>query len=252
MQPEARPDVFEARYVQSVFDRMAESYTVVNLISSFGFSYLWRRRCVKQAGRIKGGSVVYDLMSGMGECTPIIDRQANGPVLLFSVDFSDAMTEKARAKKNNKKFKNLKWSIFRSDVIHSPLPKPDSDSDGAVLIICCFGLKTLNESDQKLFAKIIYKNLKPGGRFSLIEISSAKGWILGPLYRFYLTKMIPIIGRLFLGDPDSYKMLGVYTEAFGDSRRFAGFLKDTGLSVTYRNHFFGCASSVYGEKPGLI
>lgn len=247
MKDQPDSDVFEAGYVQSVFDRMAASYTVVNLISSFGFSYLWRRRCVKQAGRIKGGSVVYDLMSGMGECTPIIDRQANGPVSLFSVDFSEAMTEKARARKNNKKFKNLKWSIFRSDVIHRALPEPD----GADLIICCFGLKTLNDSDQESFAKIIYKNLKPGGRFSLIEISSAKGWILGPLYRFYLTKIIPIIGRLFLGDPDSYKMLGIYTEAFGNCERFADFLKDTGLSVTYKDHFFGCASSVSGFKLDL-
>jgi demethylmenaquinone methyltransferase/2-methoxy-6-polyprenyl-1,4-benzoquinol methylase len=33
---------------------------------------------------------------------------------------------------------------------------------------------------------------------------------------FYLKHIIPGIGRLLLGNPENYRMLGVYTEKFGN------------------------------------
>ena len=41
---------YEDRYVQALFDRMGRTYGVMNVVSSFGFSELWRRHCVRNAG----------------------------------------------------------------------------------------------------------------------------------------------------------------------------------------------------------
>ena len=66
---------------------------------------------------------------------------------------------------------------------------------------------------------------------------------------FYLKRLIPIIGRMLLGNPDCYRMLGVYTEAFQNMSHFASCLRDAGLEVTLVTHFFGCATGVRGIKP---
>jgi len=44
-------------------------------------------------------------------------------------------------------------------------------------------------------------------------------------------------------------MIGTYTKNFGDCRHMAVALRAAGLNVTYRRHFFGCATSVAGTKP---
>jgi demethylmenaquinone methyltransferase/2-methoxy-6-polyprenyl-1,4-benzoquinol methylase len=66
---------------------------------------------------------------------------------------------------------------------------------------------------------------------------------------FYLKRMIPLIGRAFLGNPDCYRMLGAYTEAFGSVEHFAVCLERAGIEVTTASYFLGCATGVRGVKP---
>jgi demethylmenaquinone methyltransferase/2-methoxy-6-polyprenyl-1,4-benzoquinol methylase len=65
----------------------------------------------------------------------------------------------------------------------------------------------------------------------------------------YLKHIIPIIGWVLLGNPENYRMLGVYTEQFGDCRSMRNALVRNGLRTTYHEYFFGCASGVSGIKP---
>ncbi len=68
-------------------------------------------------------------------------------------------------------------------------------------------------------------------------------------YAFYLKVIIPIVGRLFQGNSRDYKMLGVYTSAFGDSQDFSAMLQEAGLESNYEKLFFGCATLCWGTKP---
>ena len=61
-----RPDLYDPTFVTSLFDEMARTYGVVNLVSSFGFTLLWRRQCLRSI-RIDPSDEVLDLMTGMGE-----------------------------------------------------------------------------------------------------------------------------------------------------------------------------------------
>ncbi len=66
----------------------------------------------------------------------------------------------------------------------------------------------------------------------------------------YLKTVIPILGRILLGNPDNYRMLGVYTERFGSCRGLVKVLSEAGLEATYGESFFGCATGVFGSRPG--
>jgi demethylmenaquinone methyltransferase/2-methoxy-6-polyprenyl-1,4-benzoquinol methylase len=57
---------------------------------------------------------------------------------------------------------------------------------------------------------------------------------------------------MLLGNPDCYRMLGVYTEAFDNTSHFASCLREAGLEVILVSHFFGCATGVRGFKPHLV
>jgi len=91
--------------------------------------------------------------------------------------------------------------------------------------------------------------LKPGGTYSFVEISVPPFLPLRGAYMFYLKWLIPLAGRLLLGNPDTYRMLGAYTQAFDNSTHFADCLRLAGLTVVPVSYFFGCATGVRGLKP---
>lgn len=61
--------------------------------------------------------------------------------------------------------------------------------------------------------------------------------------------MLPQVERFFLKGAQDFSMIGTYTRNFGSSAVMAQALRDAGLQVTLKRHFFGCATSVAGRKP---
>ena len=229
-------DRYDPDSVRRLFNDMASTYGRVNLISSFGFTLRWRHQVV--AGLpLDSASRVVDLMSGMGELWRSLKPRLSGSAKLIGVDFSEQMAQRTP------KDWPFEVEVRVADVLADQLPL------GADVVVSSFGLKTFSRDQQRLLARRVAEILKPGGAFSLIEISVPRGILLRPLYMFYLKRVIPLLGRLLLGDPRCYRMLGVYTEAFGDARYFAECLRQEGLEVTETSYFFGCATGAKGFRP---
>jgi demethylmenaquinone methyltransferase/2-methoxy-6-polyprenyl-1,4-benzoquinol methylase len=217
---------------------MAATYGVVNLISSFGVAAHWRHLVVRNLPTTSSSSHIVDLMSGMGELCRSIVGQLPMPSHVTGVDISPEMIR--RAKKD--------WP-FPIEMVLADALQWDFLPGSADVVISSFGLKTFDLDQQALLAERVARLLRPGGAFSFLEISVPPIWFLRPLYMFYLERIIPLIGRLFLGNPANYRLLGVYTRAFGNCRHFAACLRHQGLRVSESSHLFGCATSVRGTKP---
>lgn len=229
---------YDDAYVADMFDRMGPTYDLVNRLSSFGFCELWRYQCVRHA-QIQPGAVVCDMMAGSGECWPYLkDRRV---ARIISVDFSPVMVRRQQRRQQRG---NLVVDVRNENAIRTTLPSGSVDG-----VVGAFGLKTLSGEALVAFAEEIRRILKPGGSFSLLEISSAQGWMFGAVYRWYVSTLIPQLGRLFLGDIECYRMLGVYTQAFGSCEQVAPVFAAAGLRVEVRHHFFGCATALVGNKP---
>ena len=134
------------------------------------------------------------------------------------------------------------------DVRHENALETSIESGTMDCVIGAFGLKTLSQNALSKFAREIWRILKPGGRFSLLEISTAEGWWLGSLYRWYVNSAIPVIGKICLGDIECYRMLGRYTGEFGSCDRIARGFDEVGFTVMAHRHFHGCATSLVGQK----
>jgi ubiquinone/menaquinone biosynthesis methyltransferase len=233
-------DIYDTKYIEELFDEMAKSYEKVNYVTSFGFSKRWRRQFVENA-RISAETTVCDLMCGMGECWSAILKRMSGNSRLVAVDLSGGMLKGAFKRKD--KFANHTIAIHKQNALENDLETEFADS-----VVSAFGIKTFSDEQKEILAAEIWRILKPNGTFSLIEVSVPNNALLKSTYMFYLKRIIPFIGRIFLGNPENYKMLGVYTEKFGNCRKMKEILEKQGFTVDYHDYFFGCATGLSGTK----
>jgi ubiquinone/menaquinone biosynthesis methyltransferase len=233
-----KDDIYAPARVVALFNEMAATYGVVNLIASLGFTFIWRRILLRRV-RIPSGARVCDLMTGMGENVDAIMR--HGKPSVVAIDLSPVMCEKARTAVARY---GGQVQIREEDALHSSLASGSVD-----VITCSFGLKTFSREGQVALAAEVARLLEPGGQLTFIEIAIPRFAPLRWLYSFYLRCVIPFIGKLCLGNPDNYRMLYAYTSRFKDASWFTEQLRAQGLEVTPFSHFFGCASGVSGSKP---
>ena len=133
--------------------------------------------------------------------------------------------------------------MLEQDILQNKLPSNYYD-----IVICAFGLKTFNNDQLRVLATETNRILKLDGQFSFVEVSKPESNILKGLYGFYLGKIIPMLGRLFMGNPIEYKMLWRYTETFANARKALQIFESAGLTTTYHSYFFGCATGFAGRK----
>ncbi|MGE0440525.1 MAG: class I SAM-dependent methyltransferase [Gemmatimonadales bacterium] len=233
-------NIYDPGFVERLFDEMAATYEAVNYLSSFGFSARWRRQLVR-AARIRPGTTVCDLMCGMGECWPAVASSLRHRGRVIGLDLSQGML--AGAARRRGRHPGLDIELHKQDVLANALPDGCADS-----VVCGFGLKTFTPDQWDLLAAEIHRLLKPRGTFALIEVSVPAGWMFKDVYLFYLKRMIPLVGRLLLGNPDNYRLLGRYTEQFGDCEGMLGALTRQGLDAKPHRYFFGCATGISGAR----
>jgi ubiquinone/menaquinone biosynthesis methyltransferase len=233
-------EIYEPKFVEKLFDKMSSSYSKMNYITSFGFSERWRRQCVEEI-EIEKGKTVVDLMTGMGECWKHILKTSNKDSKLIGLDFSTEMIN--RAEKNKGKFEKSNIEIFKENVFENSIANETAD-----FVISGFGLKTFNDEQLGKLANEIERILKPNGKFSLIDVSVPNSKFLKPFYMFYLKNIIPILGKIFLGSQETYRMLGIYTEEFGNSKNVYQIFNKPEFEVEYVEYFYGCASGIKGRK----
>lgn len=233
-------NIYEPKFVKQLFNQMSGSYERMNYITSFGFSIRWRKQFLNKLGKSDKNLNVIDLLSGLGENWTYLKQ--NFPNSTFSaLDFSEEMIAHSR-NKANKVFKN-KLNLLCEDILQSNL-----ESNYFDIISCAYGLKTFNKEQLEILAKEVSRILKPDGKFSFVEVSKPKNKLLYYPYKLYLSRMIPVLGKLFLGNPSDYRMLWIYTENFESCIRVKETFSKYNLQVNFENYFYGCATGIYGKK----
>lgn len=237
----AANDIYSESYLRQLFDEMQSSYERVSNLCSFGFNSHWRKQLISHLN-LTAGMTICDLMAGTGESWEYILPRIGQNGEIIALDFSNAMTNEASKRKN--RLKNTRLHILQADVLDNNLPASSIDA-----VICIYGVKTLAPINHQRFAQEIKRLLKPGGLFGLVEISVPAWSILRQAYLFYLSWVIPIIGKLALGNPDNYRMLSTYMLRFKNCDRLHTTFIEQGFNVQAHSFFFGCATALTGSLP---
>ena len=125
--------IHEPAYVRALFDEMAQTYGITNLISSFGFAARWRKQCLRELP-LGPGATVLDLMTGMGELCPDLARRLGPGGVIRALDLSPAMCRGAGQPGRSKVASRLE--IIEADVLECGLASESADA-----IVSSFGVK---------------------------------------------------------------------------------------------------------------
>ena len=237
----ADTDLYDPRFVAALSNEMSGTYGLVNVLSSFGFCVLWRRQVLRLVDWRPGDRTI-DLMAGMAELLPGILKRAGPDAPVTAVDLSGQMCDLARRHVARRGAPHA--SVLQADALALDLPDASAD-----VVVSSFGLKTFSPAQIHRLGEEVRRLLRPGGQFAFLEISVPPARLLRLPYLFYLRHVIPHVGRLLLGNPDNYRLLEVYTTAFGDCGQTLSAFRAAGLRTGMTPFFFGCATAVHGERP---
>jgi demethylmenaquinone methyltransferase / 2-methoxy-6-polyprenyl-1,4-benzoquinol methylase len=197
----------KAEYVREQFDRIAARYDLVNDAISFGMHRLWKARAVSELCQ-PGGESFLDVCCGTGDLALTISRQLTGSGLVTGLDFSQKMLDVAARREEKAEQqpsasgsgRDIKINWLRGDAQN--LPFQDNTFDGAMI---SFGLRNLTDLPRGI--KEMCRVIKGGGRVVNLDLGHPTVPVFSPMFRFYFSYFVPLIGDLLQGDRQAYTYL---------------------------------------------
>ncbi len=206
----------KTRRVRGVFSSVASRYDLMNDVMSGGLHRLWKDEFVRRVRPHKGEKIL-DMAGGTGDVAfRIARRGAEVTVADINPDMLAVGVERAR----QRGFDGLVWAEENAE----SLSFPDSAFDAYTI---AFGIRNVTDIDRALAEA--HRVLKTGGRYFCLEFSQTRWPGFSTAYRRYSRHVVPRLGRLFAGDPDSYRYLVESIERFPDMAAFAKRIEQAGF-----------------------
>jgi demethylmenaquinone methyltransferase/2-methoxy-6-polyprenyl-1,4-benzoquinol methylase len=237
-----KTSMYDEAFLKRLFDDMQSSYDRVSDLTSLGFNRRWRQQLIEQMA-LQPGSHVTDWMAGGGETWRYLLPRIGAEGHITAVDFSSAMLQQARKRQQQLGAENI--TIHHENALSSSIPDASLDA-----VICVYGVKTLSPDQQRQFVQEVRRVLKDGGQVGVVEVSIPVFLPLREAYMVYLSHVVPLVGRLLLGNPASYRMLGRYLRTFGDCDSLVSDFRANDFAVHDYSFFHGCATALVGTKQG--
>lgn len=229
--------------VQGIFKELAPRYDTFNQLSSMGFDRGWRRTTVRLA-RPNRNSHVLDLAAGTGDLA-LAMATIGQPATVLATDFVPEMLEVAREKAASYTG-DTKIDFATADA--QSLQFPDESFD---IVTIAFGVRNL--PDRAANFREVYRVLKPGGRYVVLEMSRPPFAPFRALYHFYLHAVIPALGGMLTGNKASFEYLRDSILGFPGQVALAGELHKAGFGeVTWRNLTGGIVAVHVAVKQSLV
>ena len=151
------------------FSNIYKFYDLINTVLTLGFDKSWRE---KAADNLIGTSVL-DLGSGTGAA------------------FDQLLNYETTALDPDKKM--LELNTFEDKVLGSAenLPFEDNSFDN---VFCCFVWRNVSDTNKAL--REVYRVLRPGGKFILLDMTRPKNPFLKILHKIGTFKVLHLIGLL--------------------------------------------------------
>ena len=215
--------------VNEVFHSVASRYDLMNDLMSAGLHRVWKDIMINALNppRSDAPFALLDVAGGTGDISFRAAREAGHGFHATVCDINPDMLAvgRERAAKNH-----LDDRVDFVEGNAEALSFPDRAFDAYTI---AFGIRNVPRIDLALGEA--YRVLKPGGRFLCLEFSTVDVPGLDRIYDLFSFKVIPPLGRMVTGDPDSYQYLVESIRKFPRPNAFAEMVRDAGFSrVTWQ------------------
>ncbi|TDJ16214.1 MAG: bifunctional demethylmenaquinone methyltransferase/2-methoxy-6-polyprenyl-1,4-benzoquinol methylase UbiE [Gammaproteobacteria bacterium] len=230
----------KSRRVSSVFSSVAENYDLMNDLMSFGVHRLWKRFAVDLAG-VRKGQRVLDLAAGTGDLARQFVRKVGDAGSVTLADLNADMLDVGRRRLIDSGVLNA-VAYVQTDAESLPFAADRFD-----LVSIAFGLRNVTDKGRALASML--RVLRPGGQLLILEFSTLRISLLDPLYRAYILKVLPRMGRIVAGDSDSYRYLAESIRLHPPQEELLQMMKTAGFErCSYHNLSGGIAAVHRGYK----
>ncbi|SEN41316.1 bifunctional demethylmenaquinone methyltransferase/2-methoxy-6-polyprenyl-1,4-benzoquinol methylase UbiE [Nitrosomonas marina] len=225
----------KAGRVADVFHSVAERYNLMNDLMSVGLHRYWKRFAVEVSG-VRTGDKVLDIAGGTGDMSALFLKQVGDTGEVWLTDINNSML-----------------SIGRDRLLDEGNPVPVAQCDAEKLpfpdnyfncVSVAFGLRNMTHKEVAL--KEMLRTIKPGGTVIVLEFS--KVWEpLRPAYDTYSFKLLPVMGKVFANDPDSYRYLAESIRVHPSQDTLKEMMEETGFE---RVEYFNLAAGIVALHRG--
>jgi demethylmenaquinone methyltransferase / 2-methoxy-6-polyprenyl-1,4-benzoquinol methylase len=217
------------RPLYKIFTAVPPSYDLINRIFTLRLDERWRKKAALEC--LAGNPTrVMDLCTGTGDLAIRLAKMSDSRAEITGYDYSQPMLDLAQGKAA--KSNSLQITFTQGDA--AAMPYPDGHFD-AIGIAFAFRNLTFKNYDTPKFLAEIFRVLKPGGKFVIIESSQPKwGW-LRVLFRAWTKYFVYPVGSLVSGNRPAYKYLSYSVIHYYKPEEICDLLKGYGFSeVTFQ------------------
>ena len=215
-----------------MFDNISGKYDLLNRILSMGIDVSWRKKVVKSVKK-ENPKTILDIATGTGDLAIAMAKATDAKITGF--DLSAGMLEVGRKKVKEQNLEN-RIEMIQGDA--EKMPFADNSFD---VITVAFGVR--NFENLKNGLDDIYRVLKPGGKFIILEFSQPEAVPMKQLYTFYSRYVLPKIGKKISKDQSAYTYLPDSVKAFPYGDEMKKILKNSNFVEPYDKKLtFGIAS----------
>ena len=227
-----------ARWVQTMFAKVAPRYDLLNHLLSFGIDRGWRKALtdVLRPALERADARVLDLCCGTGDVLLALQEVSANRVM--GADFCHPMLVTASAKAKRQRFRA---PLFEADALQLPLRDASLHA-----ISIAFGFRNLVDYDAAL--KELRRVLRPGGIIAILEFSHPRNPFLRLSYGVYSRLVLPAVGAVVSGSHEAYTYLPESIRKFPRADELQRMMQANGFERTsYQLLTGGIAALHYGR-----
>ena len=206
--------------IAAMFDAIAARYDLLNHLLSGGVDFWWRTRAIRSLA-LTGRERVVDLCTGTGDLAIAAVRARPGAARVVGIDFASAMLHVAKKKIDREALRD-RVELVRADATRIPLA--DSSVDAVTI---AFGIR--NVENVAAACAEMARVVRPGGRLAILEfaVPTMPGW--RSVYGWYLSQVLPRIGRAVSRHDRAYAYLPASIDAFATPDELVKILRQSGF-----------------------
>jgi demethylmenaquinone methyltransferase/2-methoxy-6-polyprenyl-1,4-benzoquinol methylase len=212
--PDKQPD-----RIAGMFDAIAPRYDLLNHVLSAGIDRRWRATAIRSLA-LTGSEVLLDVCTGTADVA-LEGRTAGAAARVVGVDFAGAMLA-VGLEKVNRAGQRRHIALIRGDATRLPVRHASVDA-----VTIAFGIRNVEQPNDACAE--MARTLKPGGRLAILEFGVPRIPGIRTLYRWYFTRLLPLVGRLVSHHTRAYSYLPASVGAFPPPEEFMATLRSAGF-----------------------
>ena len=229
----------KAGLVAGVFHSVANRYDLMNDLMSGGIHRIWKRFTI-EVSAVRPGNRVLDVAGGTGDLSARFSELVGSEGQVVLADINDSMLQVGRDRLIDRGYHgNIDYVQANAE----SLPFPDRHFD---IVSIAFGLRNITDKDAALASML--RVLKPGGRLLVLEFSKPGSELLSRAYDTYSFKVLPLLGKLVVGDSKSYRYLAESIRMHPDQETLKSMMESAGFT---RCEFFNMTGGVVALHRGV-